>query len=178
LSIGERRAAHKNLTVVQFTGTLPASPPLFLPLRLNNARLDERLVCKLSILLRGYPGRVRLYLPRLRTSGDIKQLLDGGKITEDDGAFAEWAQQHLRMIEKNLTSGRPFDTEWSKQRMIDIRDVIKSGIVIEAVGRDVLGLDRIDMEPDEHQTVILRFANSLSDSRRNRAPIPAGSSTV
>jgi hypothetical protein len=157
LSIGERKAAHKNLTVVQFTGTLPASPPLFLPLRLNNARLDERLVCKLSILLRGYPGRVRLYLPRLRTSGDIKQLLDGGKITEDDGAFAEWAQQHLRMIEENLTSGRPFDTEWSKQRMIDIRDVIESGIVIEAVGRDVLGLDRIDMEPDEHQTVILRF---------------------
>lgn len=157
LSVGERKAAHKNLTVVQFTGTPPAPPPLVLPLWLSNARLEERLLTKLSILLRGYPGRVRLYLPRLRVDGDIGQLLEGGRLGEDDGAFADWAKGHIRMIEENLTSDRPFDPEWSKQRIVDIRLAMDSGLVVEAEGGEVLGLDRIVMEPDQHETVFLMF---------------------
>jgi len=157
LSLGERKAAHKNLTVVQFTGTLPAPPPLVLPLRVNNPRLEERLLTKLSILLRGYPGRVRLYLPRLETDGDVQQLLEGGRLTEDDGALANWAERHIRMIEENLTSGRPFDPEWSKQRIADVHMAMDSGLVIEAEGREVLGLDRIVMEPDDFKTAFLVF---------------------
>ena len=157
LSIGERKSAHKNLTVVQFTGTLPAPPPLVLPLWINNARLEERLLTKLSILLRGYPGRVRVYLPRLRTDGDIEQLLEGGRRTEDDGAFANWAQEHIQMIEENLSGDRPFDPEWSKQRIVDIRLAMESGLVIEAEEREVLTLDRIVMEPDQHHAVFLMF---------------------
>jgi hypothetical protein len=157
LSIGERKSAHKNLTVVQFTGTPPEPPPLVLPLWINNARLEERLLTKLSILLRGYPGRVRVHLPRLHTDGDIEQLLEGGRRTEDDGAFAGWASDHLRMIEDNLGGDRPFDPEWSKQRIADVRMALDSGLVIEAdAGKDV-GLDRIILEPDEHHTVFLMF---------------------
>jgi hypothetical protein len=164
LSIGERKSAHKNLTVVQFTGTPPSPPPLVLPLWLNNAWLEERLLTKLSILLRGYPGLVRLYLPRLQTDGAIEQLLEGGRLTEDDGAFGNWANGHIRMIEENLTGDRPFDPEWSKQRIVDIRLAMESGLVIEAETNAVLGLDRIVMEPDGHHTVFLMFGRPV-DSR-------------
>ena len=156
LSIGERKAAHKNLTVVQFTGTLPEPPPLVLPLWIN-ARLEERLLTKLSVLLRGYPGRVRVYLPRLQTDGDIGQLLEGGRRTEDDGAFANWARGHIRMIEENLSGRRPFDPEWSRQRIVDIRLAMESGLVIEAEQREILAVDRIVMEPDQHHAVFLMF---------------------
>ena len=37
ISRGERKAAHKNLAVVQFTGTLPTPPPVAVPIRLHNA---------------------------------------------------------------------------------------------------------------------------------------------
>jgi hypothetical protein len=157
LSIGERKSAHKNLTVVQFTGTLPQAPPLVLPLWINNARLEEQLLTKLSILLRRYPGRVRVYLPRLQTDGDLEQLLEGGRLTEDDGAFGAWARNHIQMIEENLSSDRPFDPEWSKQRIVDIRLAMESGLVIEAEDRRGLGLDRIILEPDQHHTVFLMF---------------------
>ncbi len=157
LSIGERKAAHKNLTVVQFTGTLPEPPPLVLPLWINNARLEEPLLTKLSVLLRGYPGRVRVYLPRLQTDGDIGHLLEGGRRTEDDGAFASWARKHIRMIEENLSSDRPFDPEWSKQRIVDIRLAMESELVIEAEERQILALDRIVMEPNQHHVVFLMF---------------------
>ena len=33
MSPAERKAAHKNLTVVQFTGTVPAPPPVVMPVR-------------------------------------------------------------------------------------------------------------------------------------------------
>jgi hypothetical protein len=161
LSIGERKSAHKNLTVVQFTGTLPQPPPVVLPLRLNNALLEERLLTKLSVLLRGYPGRVRLHLPRLRTDGDIEQLLEGGRLTEDDGSFGDWAKAHLRMIKENLTSDRPFDPEWSKQRIVDVRLAMESGLVVEAHTEEVLGLDRIVMEPGGHHTVFLMFSRPV-----------------
>jgi hypothetical protein len=157
LSIGERKSAHKNLTVVQFTGTPPQPPPLVLPLWINNARLEELLLTKLSILLRGYPGRVRVYLPRLQTDGDIEQLLEGGRLTEDDGAFGDWARNHIQMIEDNLGSDRPFDPDWSKERIVDIRLAMESGLAIEAEDRRGLGLDRIILEPDQHHTVFLMF---------------------
>jgi hypothetical protein len=157
LSIGERKSAHKNLTVVQFTGTTPQPPPLVLPLWINNARLEEQFLTKLSILLRSYPGRVRVYLPRLRTDGDMEQLLEGGRLTEDDGAFGDWARNHIQMIEHNLSSDRPFDPEWSKQRIVDIRLAMESGLVIEAEDRRGMGLDRIILEPDQHHTIFLVF---------------------
>jgi hypothetical protein len=128
-----------------------------LPLWINNARLEELLLTKLSILLRGYPGRVRVYLPRLQTDGDIEQLLEGGRLTEDDGAFGDWARNHIQMIEDNLGSDRPFDPDWSKERIVDIRLAMESGLAIEAEDRRGLGLDRIILEPDQHHTVFLMF---------------------
>jgi hypothetical protein len=155
LSIGERKSAHKNLTVVQFIGTPPQPPPLVLPLWINNARLDDRLLTKLSILLRGYPGRVRVCLPRLRTDGSIEHLVEGGRLTEDDGAFRDWAESHIKAIEEQLAGARPFDPEWSHQRIADIRLAMDSGLVIEAEDEEGLGVDRIVLEPEERHTAFL-----------------------
>jgi hypothetical protein len=157
LSVGERKAAHKNLTVVQFTGTPPTPPPVVLPIRIHNARLDERLLTKLSLQLREFPGRVRLYLPHLETDGDIRKLIRGGRPTEDDGSFANWARGHIRMVEESLAGDHAFDPEWSKQRIGDIEMTMEARSVIEAEGKDVLSLDRIIMEPESYRTIFLMF---------------------
>ena len=41
-SKAERKAAHKNMTVVEFAGTLPSSPPIVLPLRYSQCRPEGR----------------------------------------------------------------------------------------------------------------------------------------
>ena len=67
----ERKAAHKNLKVVQFTGTLPAPPPAMIAFRIHAARAGQKNICDLSFDLRGYPGRIRLFLPKIAADGDL-----------------------------------------------------------------------------------------------------------
>src|SRR6185312_2740106 len=57
LSSGDRKAAHKNLTVVQFTGTLPPAMPVVMPFRINNACLHDLLLTNINVDLNNYPGR-------------------------------------------------------------------------------------------------------------------------
>src|SRR5207247_6029697 len=79
LSPGERKAAHKNLKVVQFTGILPPAPPVAMAVRLHNPSERRKILTTLLVRLNGYRGRVRLYLPKLELDGDIRELIEGGK---------------------------------------------------------------------------------------------------
>jgi hypothetical protein len=113
-SVGERKAAHKNLTVVQFTGTLPAPPPVVMVVRLHNPSVRKRLLTTLLVRLNGYPGRVRMYLPSLRLLGDLDKLAEGCKRGEDFDDFRNWSEKHIRFIEENQKSDTPYDKEWSQ----------------------------------------------------------------
>lgn len=155
LSIGERKAAHKNLTVVQFVGTPPEAPPVVLPLRLNNPRLEDKLLTKLSILLGRNRGRLRLVLPRVDTDGDLSELLEDGRLGEDDGDFATWAKGHLTMIGENQASDTPYNPEWCEQRVTDVQAALDGGILVEVTGRRRFGLDRIVMQPESWLTIFL-----------------------
>ena len=155
LSIGERKTAHKNLTVVQFVGSLPAAPPIVLPIRLNNPRLEEKLITGLAIATGGYRGRLRIYFSRLETDGSIAELLAGGELTDDDGTLRAWAEGHLESIEKNQSSRHPYDAEWCKQRVDDVLSAVDAGVVIQASGRSRLELDRIVIQPESWQTIFL-----------------------
>ena len=155
LSVMERKAAHKNLTVVQFTGTPPAPPPLILPLRITNPRLDQQLLTRLVIALHRYPGRVRLCLPRLQTTDDIQRVLEGGHLTDDRETFTRWAEQHTAQVEEDLAGARAYDPEWSQQRILDVRAAQESAVVIEVRPRRDLSLDGIVLEPDEVKTIFL-----------------------
>jgi hypothetical protein len=120
LSRDDRKAAHKNLTVVQFTGTLPA-PPVVMPVRIHNASRREPLLTNVILSLNGYPGRVRLVSPQVKSEGDQKAMLVGIAVTADVKDIRRWATSHLGAIAQNQKSKQPYDRTWSKQRINDVR---------------------------------------------------------
>ena len=157
LTSGDRKAAHKNLTVVQFTGTLPPEMPIVIPLRIHNANLREVLLTSLILHLNGYPGRVRLWVPQVRTDGDLGQLIVGMSISQDSGDIRRWAEHHIAMIQRNQRSRRRYDRLWSRQRIEDVRLAMETSVTLEVQDKKLSALNRIVMEPDTYHTVFLVF---------------------
>jgi hypothetical protein len=157
LSPAERKAAHKNLTVVQFTGTVPAPPPVVMPVRLHNPSLRRRILTTLDIRLHGYRGRVRVYFPKLVTEGAFEELVVGGKVGRDFDALRTWAEAHIKMIEQNQRSRTPFDREWSRQRIVDVHGALESGLMITAGRRDPIQVRNIVLDPGSYATIFLFF---------------------
>ena len=158
LSQSERKAAHKNLTVVQFTGTLPPTgePPAVLPVQING--LGRRLASTtLLIAFKGYRGRVRLWLPKLPTQGPLLRNIDGAKRAEPGNASA-WAKQHIEDILRNQAGDQPFDREWSKQRIDDVQAVLDSGLMLVGDGRTGrVTIKNLALKPGTLGTIFLLF---------------------
>jgi hypothetical protein len=157
LTSGDRKAAHKNLTVVQFTGTLPPEMPLVLPVRIHNADLQQVLLTSLVVSLNGYPGRVRVLIPQIKTDGDLKELVEGMSFGQDSEDIRLWAERHIAMIRRNQRSRRPYDRFWSRQRIQDIRSALATGLVLEAEDKKRIAINRIVMDSDTYHTVFLVF---------------------
>jgi hypothetical protein len=157
LTSGDRKAAHKNLTVVQFTGTLPPQMPVVMPIRIHNANWQERLLTSLIVSLNNYPGRVRLWVPQLQTDGELGQLIDGMSFSQDSGDISRWAEGHIAMIKRNQRSRRPYDRFWSKQRIEDIGRAVETGTILEVVDKKRIAFNRIVMAPDTYHTIFLVF---------------------
>jgi photosystem II stability/assembly factor-like uncharacterized protein len=157
LSSGDRKVAHKNLTVVQFTGTLPPVIPVVIPVRIHDAYLEERLLTSFFVNLNGYPGRVRLLIPLVKTEGDLRKLIEGmsfGEVSED---MRRWAESQVQMISRNQRSKRRYDQLWSKQRIEDIRQAMETGVLLEAKSKKSIVLNRIVMDPGTYHTLYLVF---------------------
>jgi hypothetical protein len=150
-SLAERKAAHKNLTVVQFTGTLPSPPPVAIPVRLHNPRTEE-LLADLLILLNDYPGPARLFLPPLETDGPLDALLVNLKEDTDFGDYERWMEEHIRSIER---AERPYHEEWVKQRLEEVKLPLELGRMFWAAKPTHIGVRRILLMPERHHTVWL-----------------------
>jgi hypothetical protein len=157
MSTSERKAAHKNLTVVQFTGTLPTPPPVVMAVRLHNPSVRRKLLTTLLVRLNGYPGRVRMYLPNLRLLGDLGKLAEGCKPDEDFGDLRKWAEEHIRFIKENQKSEIPYNEEWSQQRIEDIHAALESGIMVTLGHKDPIKLRNIVMPRASYHTIFLLF---------------------
>lgn len=157
LSSGDRKVAHKNLTVVQFTGTLPPETPIVIPIRIHNADLEELLLTSFLVKLNDYPGRVRLFIPRLRTDGDLRELIEGLSFSEDSQDIKRWAESQEQLIKQNQKSRQPYDRLWSKQRITDSRQALETGTMLEAKSKKLVALHRILMEPGTYSTLYLMF---------------------
>jgi hypothetical protein len=157
LSSGDRKVAHKNLTVVQFTGTLPPETPIVIPIRIHNADLEELLLTSFLVKLNDYPGRVRLFIPRLRTDGDLRELIEGLSFSEDSQDIKRWAESQEQLIKQNQESRQPYDRLWSKQRITDSRQALETGTMLEAKSKKLVALHRILMEPGTYSTLYLMF---------------------
>jgi len=155
-SIHERKAAHKNLKVLQFLGTPPAPPPLVVPFRLHAETLKEKSISSLRISLRRYPGHARFFLPRIETkNGDIHESIEGIFADEDFSDFKNWAQKQNKLVESNLKTKEHYNKDWSHQRLEDIEAALEHGVMFTAGGkRDVLFRDLI-LEPTRHYTAFL-----------------------
>lgn len=152
-SLQERKAAHKNLKVVQFTGTLPI--PLIIPFMVNNAMLEEQLLTNILIQLNGYPGRVRIFMPRVEIGGELQDLVRGAKVGEDYEAFKEWAGVHTDMIERNQHSRFPYHPRWSRQRIEDIERVLDSELMLVADNEKRVEINHVQMPPGGSHTFFL-----------------------
>jgi hypothetical protein len=155
-SRAERKAAHKNLHVVQFTGTLPAPPPLIIPFRIHNSELEREIRTNLILQLNGYPGRGGLYVPPLRTDRPLEESISGLEWGQEFESFDRWARDQEAMIHQNLESEHPYDKEWSVQRLEDMRQAQDTRTMFHVSPRTkeahLLG---IHMAPDSYHTFFL-----------------------
>jgi hypothetical protein len=155
-SRAERKAAHKNLTVVQFTGTLPAPPPIIIPFRIHNAELEQEILTGLKLSLRGYPGLGGLYSPPLKTAQPLEESIRGLKINDDFEPFKRWSQEHIELVRENLESDNPYDKEWSLQRIEDIERSLQNGLMFRIDERaEEAQVNGIQLEPDSYHTFFL-----------------------
>ncbi|HVG35111.1 MAG TPA: hypothetical protein VM911_18735, partial [Pyrinomonadaceae bacterium] len=116
LSSGDRKAAHKNMTVVQFTGTLPTAMPVVMPLRINNANIKETLLTNFVVNLNGYPGRVQLLIPQVNTEGDLKKSLDGVVASKDSKDLRRWAKDHAEKVSRTQKAKTKYHRGWAQDR--------------------------------------------------------------
>ncbi len=151
-SLQERKAAHKNLTVVQFTGTLPT--PAMMMFRIYNSFLEEVLLTDLFIRLNNYPGRVRLYIPPMEFDGPIEELAEGCSVEEDFEDYELWLEQHLDMIER---SEPPYNELWVEQRLREVRLPLEFRCMLHVREPKGVALHRIQMEPDSYHTIFVLF---------------------
>ena len=170
MSPSERKAAHKNLKVVQFTGTLP-SPPVTMAVRIHNPSVRRKVMSTLLVRLNGYRGKVRLYLPKITTSGDLQGQVEGGKLGEDYDPFRGWAETYLKYIDEALKSNRPWNRDWSKQRIADVHAALESGLMITAATGANLKVKNIVLSPGERHTVFLIFDRIANAKTSTYVPI-------
>jgi hypothetical protein len=127
-SLAERKAAHKNLALVQYISPLPTGQnpaPIIIPFRIHNGSLEQELLTGIRVQFGfPYPGLVRLYAPPLQTALPLEESIHGLAIGDDLEPFRRWAEEHIRMIRENLASGTPYDAEWSLQRIQAIERIL------------------------------------------------------
>jgi hypothetical protein len=157
MTSGDRKAAHKNLTVVQFTGTLPPEMPVVMPVRIHNADVRAALLTSLVINLKGYPGRVRLLIPPIRTDGELRERIDGMSMRRDSNEFARWAEHQVQTIRRNQRSKYRYNRLWSQQRIDDIQRAVKTGIVLDVNDNQKAAVNSVVMEPGTYHTFFLAF---------------------
>jgi len=153
LSPHERKAAHKNLHVVQFTGTLPPAAPEWMAFRLHGFP-DRELLSDLVLELFGYRGRVRLVVPEnLRLMDGLEDSLVGFYL-EDAGEFEEWAEKKLEQLHLYLEKGM-FNPLWSKQMIEAIETTRGMPMLMAETTEKPVMLRQFLVQPEEFYTVFI-----------------------
>lgn len=151
LSRTDRKAAHKNLRVVQFTGSVPPVRPIVVPVRLNNPH-DDILITDLGVQVAGYRGRIRLLIPALETRSELLDAVQGLKVTHDLDDVREWARKQVEVAQSD---DHGYDPQWTRQQVEDITRAIEGGTGLEVVDGTAVGIRGIVMPSQSHHTVFL-----------------------
>lgn len=154
-SVRERKAAHKNLVVVQFTGTLPAPPPAVVAFRIHGAGAGREVTSDLDFDLSGYRGRVRLFLPRLLMRDATEDAGEGLSPGKDFEQFKIWAAGQQELIATNQEGKHAYNKDWSKQRLRDIQAALDHGVMFTADPGGRARLLGAVLEPGTSHTLFL-----------------------
>ena len=153
LSPHERKAAHKNLHVVQFTGTLPPAAPEWMAVRLHGLPEGE-LLSDLVLEMFGYRGRVRLVVPeRLPLVDGLEDSLSGFYL-EDPIDFDEWAERKWEQLHLYLEKGM-FNPLWTEQMLEAIEMTRGMPMLVAETTEKPVTLRRFLVQPDEFYTVFI-----------------------
>jgi hypothetical protein len=171
LSIGERKSAHRNLKVVEFTGTLPPAAPIMMAVRIHNPSVRRAILTSLVIRMHGYKGKVRMYLPAIRTRGEFANQLKGLKRSLDMEIFTRFASEHIRMIERNQQSRRPYNREWSMQRIEDVHKTTEARLALNVTDTKEARINNIYMPAGSRHTIWLAFERPQGAVIGNSFPI-------
>ena len=161
MTSGDRKAAHKNLTVVQFTGALPSSPPIVLPFRIHNARENQSLLTDLVLNLSRYPGRVRVLIPELKIDGVPQKEAVGFAVKKIGSDVLRWAQDHIKAVQSYQRRKERYNDTWSKRRISDVQRVLQGGKLLEATDNKQTAIRRISLPAGDGQTLFLVFDRPL-----------------
>lgn len=154
LSPGERKAAHKNLNVVQFMGMLPpgAPAPQWMAIHLNGT--DKERVNDLVIELLGYGGRVRLMIPKdMKLLDGLNQSLDGLRV-EDARDFDAYAEKKLEQLAR-YTKAKTFNPKWCKQMTKAIRKMKGQQMLVVGTNREPAVLRRFVLPAEKSYVVFV-----------------------
>ena len=167
LSRDDRKAAHKNLSVVQFTGTLPPEMPIVVPFRICNALAEERL-SDLHINFGKFTGRVRLLVP----SGlAVEQAFEGLRRTRPDDGLKRWAADWFEELRRGAHRKHRFDRHWSKEAAGEFRALLDNGHLLEAVERSEVAIRGIDLAAQSSQAMSLIFDRPTDSQDAGAFPI-------
>jgi hypothetical protein len=161
-SLAERKAAHKNMDLVQYISPMPTGQnpaPMIIPFRIHNGRLEQELLTGIRVQFGfPYPGLVRLYTPPLQTALPLEESIHGLTIGDDFEPFRRWAEEHIRMIRENLASHTPYDAEWSLQRIQAIERILNGGAGLMFKGTEEMftaEIHGLKLEPNSYRTFFL-----------------------
>lgn len=155
LSPAERKAAHKNLHVVQFTGTLPPgpAPAQWVAIRLHGLP-KKHLLSDLTLDLGGYAGRVGLMIPHdLGLRDGLEKSLGGFRVEKAQG-YDAWAKRKRRELALCLRK-KLFDPLWCNQMDEAIRKLRGQPLLVVAKSRVPATLRRFLVPRGAFYTVFL-----------------------
>jgi hypothetical protein len=154
LSPAERKAAHKNLHIVQFTGTLPPSFPMMMSLRLYGLA-DREYLNDLVLNLASYTGKVRLLLPKdLKLRDPIDQSLVGLKRQEPIRGFDDYVKRKLALL-KEQASRKVFEPKWCRDLARAVPKVQGQPVYLATDNKKPVELRRIVLSPGRYYTIFL-----------------------
>lgn len=156
-SIQTRKAAHKNLTVVKYSGPAQHRTPAVVPVRIYNPSDEEELLSRVTVDLEGYPGRVRFFATPLEFDGDLQEVTEGLGPANDRDVFEEWAKEHLAFVRETQESVHAYNERWAQQRVENVQRALQSDIALTNEAQQPVSLDRIVTDPGDYHVLFLAF---------------------
>ena len=168
LSLGDRKAAHKNLHVVQFSGTLPPSGLQGFMVELHNPFKESR-VFDVKVGFGGYPGEVRFGFPK---SLELESLqLSGARLDARVDRLKTWATDYVRRLDTVHAENHPHDPEWTSQRRADVIAMTEAPRSLLVVDPKAVGINGVKLAGGQRLPMLLIVAPPVPLAKGKSWPI-------